>query len=183
MQSCARVVLLCAFYNLFALHHSQTETSIKEGHCRSRDCEESSQHRAESWIVEQTSKLPVSEKDLEAEENIRSTGMEWRAHGSNNDDLVTQLKSMGIIKSGNVEDAMRKVDRRNYSPVNPYTDSPQHIGYGVTISAPHMHAHALEMLRNYLKEGMAALDVGSGNFNLFCLYHSNLHPKNKLVQF
>lgn len=44
-------------------------------------------------------------------------------------------------------------------------DSPQAIGYGVTISAPHMHAHALEMLKDHLYEGAKALDVGSGNFN------------------
>lgn len=41
-------------------------------------------------------------------------------------------------------------------------DSPQAIGYGVTISAPHMHAHALEMLKDHLFEGAKALDVGSG---------------------
>ena len=41
-------------------------------------------------------------------------------------------------------------------------DAPQSIGYGVTISAPHMHAHALEILKDNLFEGAKALDVGSG---------------------
>lgn len=63
------------------------------------------------------------------------------------------LKKNGIIKSSRVEEAMKAVDRNNYSPSNPYMDSPQSIGYGVTISAPHMHAHALELLANHLKEG------------------------------
>ena len=27
------------------------------------------------------------------------------------------------------------------------------IGYNVTISAPHMHAHALELLKDHLKDG------------------------------
>lgn len=60
---------------------------------------------------------------------------------------------------------MKKVDRGNYCSFSPYMDSPQAIGYGVTISAPHMHAHALEMLKDHLYEGAKALDVGSGNFN------------------
>lgn len=42
-------------------------------------------------------------------------------------------------------------------------DSPQSIGYGVTISAPHMHAHALELLKDQLTPGENALDVGSGS--------------------
>ncbi|XP_069049330.1 l-isoaspartyl protein carboxyl methyltransferase, like isoform X4 [Lepisosteus oculatus] len=36
-------------------------------------------------------------------------------------------------------------------------------GYKATISAPHMHAHALEVLRDKLTEGATALDVGSGS--------------------
>jgi len=37
------------------------------------------------------------------------------------------------------------------------------IGYGVTISAPHMHAQALEVLSDQLVEGAKVLDVGSGS--------------------
>lgn len=33
---------------------------------------------------------------------------------------------------------MLKVDRGKYAKFNPYMDAPQGIGYGVTISAPHM---------------------------------------------
>ncbi len=33
---------------------------------------------------------------------------------------------------------MARVDRGQFSSSNPYMDSPQSIGYGVTISAPHM---------------------------------------------
>ncbi len=51
--------------------------------------------------------------------------------------------SNGIIKSEVVKEAMLGVDRANYSPHNPYMDAPQRIGSNVTISAPHMHAHAL----------------------------------------
>lgn len=69
----------------------------------------------------------------------------------------------GIIRSEIVEKAMLEVDRGNYSPVSPYMDAPQGIGYGVTISAPHMHAHALELLKDHLVPGERALDVGSGS--------------------
>ncbi len=34
----------------------------------------------------------------------------------------------GIIKCDQVESSMRAVDRKNYSPYNPYQDSPQSIG-------------------------------------------------------
>ena len=57
---------------------------------------------------------------------------------------------------------MEQVDRKFYCPSSPYQDSPQGIGYGVTISAPHMHAWALELLIKKLKTAKNALDVGSG---------------------
>jgi protein-L-isoaspartate(D-aspartate) O-methyltransferase len=36
------------------------------------------------------------------------------------------------------------------------------LGYGATISAPHMHAYALEYLEQHLVKAKKALDVGSG---------------------
>ena len=33
---------------------------------------------------------------------------------------------------------MHAVDRKHYAKGSPYQDAPQGIGYGVTISAPHM---------------------------------------------
>ena len=51
--------------------------------------------------------------------------------------------SNGILKSPEVKEAMLQVDRGHYAPFNPYMDAPQRIGSNVTISAPHMHAHAL----------------------------------------
>lgn len=58
---------------------------------------------------------------------------------------------------------MQFTDRGKYCRVNPYSDAPQGIGFGVTISAPHMHAHALELLKDHLIKGEKALDVGSGS--------------------
>lgn len=47
-----------------------------------------------------------------------------------------------------MKEALWRVDRSNYveNPTNAYMDAPQYIGYGQTISAPHMHGHALEEL-------------------------------------
>ncbi|XP_011303776.1 protein-L-isoaspartate(D-aspartate) O-methyltransferase isoform X1 [Fopius arisanus] len=86
-----------------------------------------------------------------------------RYHGRSNRDLVQYLKKSKVIKSDRVFDAMCSVDRGKYTTGYPYVDSPQGIGYGVTISAPHMHAHALELLEDKLKPGNKALDVGSGS--------------------
>ncbi|XP_043521383.1 protein-L-isoaspartate(D-aspartate) O-methyltransferase-like isoform X3 [Frieseomelitta varia] len=59
---------------------------------------------------------------------------------------------------------MSSVDRGNYTRSGyAYIDSPQDIGYGATISAPHMHAYALEILEDKLHDGARALDVGSGS--------------------
>jgi protein-L-isoaspartate(D-aspartate) O-methyltransferase len=44
-----------------------------------------------------------------------------------------------------------------------FKNSPQKINYNATISAPHMHAYALEYLRDHLKPGNRVLDVGSGS--------------------
>ncbi|OQR80240.1 protein-L-isoaspartate(D-aspartate) O-methyltransferase-like [Tropilaelaps mercedesae] len=60
---------------------------------------------------------------------------------------------------------MKQVDRKDFcvNTRSSYDDAPQGIGYAVTISAPHMHAYALEALSDKLIEGSRALDVGSGS--------------------
>lgn len=89
--------------------------------------------------------------------------MAWRSHGRNNIELVQNLRANNVIKSDKVEKIMKAVDRGNYVSTSPYLDVPQSIGYGVTISAPHMHAYALELLKDQLLEGERALDIGSGS--------------------
>jgi len=89
----------------------------------------------------------------------------WLAKGSSNRDLIDQLKEYDLIESPSVEQAMRETDRGLYSKSQreAYMDCPHSIGHGATISAPHMHAKALDMLRDHLKEGNKVLDVGSGS--------------------
>jgi protein-L-isoaspartate(D-aspartate) O-methyltransferase len=77
--------------------------------------------------------------------------------------LVNHLIKQKIVTSQAVADCMASVDRGYYSSENPYADKPQGIGYMATISAPHMHAYALELLRDHLANGSRVLDVGSGS--------------------
>jgi len=90
----------------------------------------------------------------------------YQANGNSNDELVSQLKLYGIIRSSGVFEAMKKTDRGFYSKnmEEAYADRPHSIGHGVTISAPHMHATALELLEDHIKKpGARILDVGSGS--------------------
>lgn len=85
--------------------------------------------------------------------------MAWRSHGKTNRELVENLKSMfqlfvpnitiiitkntikienGIIQDSRVENALLSVDRGNFIDNEKYVDSPRSIGFGATISAPHM---------------------------------------------
>lgn len=77
-------------------------------------------------------------------------------------ELVATLVKEGILKSKDAIKAMLAVDRKYYAPKYAYQDSPQSLGYGATISAPHMHAYALEHLADKLVTAKNVLDVGSG---------------------
>ncbi|KAI8332318.1 pcmt1 protein [Chlamydoabsidia padenii] len=89
--------------------------------------------------------------------------MAWRCTGMSNLELVDNLKKANIIKTPRVYEVMKKIDRKDFCPRYAYEDAPQSISYGATISAPHMHAYALEHLEEYLQPNMKALDVGSGS--------------------
>jgi protein-L-isoaspartate(D-aspartate) O-methyltransferase len=90
--------------------------------------------------------------------------MAVRCHGKNNAELVRNLSGKaGIVKDPRVVAAMEMVDRGAYCQAHPYEDRPQRIGYNITISAPHMHAHALQELATNLVPGAKVLDVGCGS--------------------
>jgi protein-L-isoaspartate(D-aspartate) O-methyltransferase len=94
--------------------------------------------------------------------------MAWRCSGRTNAELIQNLFTQGLITSPLVRDAMTAVDRAHYTPSSPhaaYEDSPQPIGHGATISAPHMHASACEALLPLMPAGKGAkvLDIGSGS--------------------
>ena len=78
--------------------------------------------------------------------------------------LLKSLKNSGVLTSNTVYDAMKQVDRADFTSSSyAYADSPQSISYNATISAPHMHCHALQYLESYLTPGAHVLDVGFGS--------------------
>ena len=107
--------------------------------------------------------------------------MAARCSSSDYQSLISNLKAAGIIRSARVEKAMLSVDRAHYCKRSPYEDHPQSIGFMVTISAPHMHAYALELLQDRLYEGASALDVGSGSGYLTACMGMMVGPKGKVV--
>ncbi|KAI0355916.1 Pcmt1-prov protein [Trametes cingulata] len=102
--------------------------------------------------------------------------MAWRCTGATNAELIANMAKAGIISSDRVAAAMTKVNRMNYVRFanTAYEDSPQPIGHGATISAPHMHAHAAENLLPFLKPGARVLDVGSGSGYLVAVLYQLL---------
>ncbi|XP_062833651.1 protein-L-isoaspartate(D-aspartate) O-methyltransferase isoform X4 [Anolis carolinensis] len=107
--------------------------------------------------------------------------MAWKSGGASHSELIHNLRKNGIIKSDKVFEVMLATDRCHYAKCNPYMDSPQSIGFQATISAPHMHAYALELLYEQLHEGAKALDVGSGSGILTACFARMVGPKGKVV--
>ncbi|KAK2461149.1 hypothetical protein APHAL10511_006676 [Amanita phalloides] len=109
--------------------------------------------------------------------------MAWRSSGLSNAELIVNLASHGILKSDLAKNAMLLVDRANYvkDSASAYEDAPQRIGYGATISAPHMHAYATENLFPHLRPGAKVLDVGSGSGYLLAIFHRIVGETGKVV--
>ena len=107
--------------------------------------------------------------------------MAWRCSGNSNNDLIDNMIQSNLIRSKSVESALRQTDRGNYAPSDCYADSPQRIGFNVTISAPHMHAHALEELKNHVRPGSKVLDVGCGSGYLTAAMGRMVGSQGKVV--
>jgi len=110
-----------------------------------------------------------------------------------NDELVQSL-NVSVI-SDVTKDVMKQVNRRIF--VNDWShyliDKPQRIMKGMvtnsldkttlenqTISAPTMHANAIEYLKNSLRKGAKVLDVGSGSGYLTVCFAKMVHDKRIL---
>lgn len=79
--------------------------------------------------------------------------------------LVEKLIEEGVIRSDKVKNAMLRVPREEFVPPDlrrwAYLDQPLPIGYGQTISAPHMVALMTELLDPM--PGDKVLEVGTGS--------------------
>ncbi|XP_073928486.1 protein-L-isoaspartate(D-aspartate) O-methyltransferase isoform X5 [Castor canadensis] len=107
--------------------------------------------------------------------------MAWKSGGASHSELIHNLRKNGIIKTDKVFEVMLATDRCHYAKCNPYMDSPQSIGFQATISAPHMHAYALELLFDQLHEGATALDVGSGSGILTACFARMVGSSGKVI--
>ncbi|KAL9187262.1 hypothetical protein ACHAXT_001365 [Thalassiosira profunda] len=112
----------------------------------------------------------------------------WMCHGANQAEMVGKLAQAGIVKSPINKAALLAVDRGNYVRGNreyAYEDSPAPIGYGQTISAPHMHAHCLEDVlppllsasKEHPDKPLSILDVGCGSGYLTAVFGRMVEPK------
>ena len=97
--------------------------------------------------------------------------------------LVNSLAAQGIIQSERVIQVMKRIDRAKYVPpgMYPYDDRPMPIGDGQTISAPHMHGQALELLEQFLRPGCHALDIGCGSGYLTACMGELVSPSGSVV--
>ncbi|MFA5453952.1 MAG: methyltransferase domain-containing protein [Sulfurimonas sp.] len=84
---------------------------------------------------------------------------------NSNNEMVDYLVDVGALRSNNIIEAFRNVDRADFvadaRATDVYEDYPLGIGRGQTISQPRTVAMMLEMLLP--KEGQKILDIGSGS--------------------
>ena len=80
-------------------------------------------------------------------------------------ELVKRLKNCGYMRTKKVEKGFLEVDRAIFIPDNlkhfAYHDYPLEIGFGQTISAPHMVVIMCELLE--LEKGQKVLEIGAGS--------------------
>lgn len=112
--------------------------------------------------------------------------MAWLCSAETNDGLVDNLVKNKIVDIPRVEQVMRLVDRRAFlpstaSPNSAYSDSPYPLPCAATISAPHMHAMALQLLNDYLSPKSSALDVGAGSGYFAACMAAMVGPQGKVV--
>ncbi|GAA5908191.1 hypothetical protein JCM8208_000338 [Rhodotorula glutinis] len=109
--------------------------------------------------------------------------MAWRCTGANNAELVDNLARAHLLSTPRVIDAFKKVDRRHYvlHLSDAYVDSPAYLSHGATISAPHMHANAIENLEPFLQPGSNVLDIGSGSGYLLSIFHQLVGPSGTVL--
>ena len=83
-----------------------------------------------------------------------------------NENLIDSLIGRCLLpREGKFKQVFLKVDRKNFidSKEIGYLDRPSGIGYNQTITAPHLHAHAVNALKDKLIPGNSVLDVGCGS--------------------
>ena len=90
--------------------------------------------------------------------------------------LVNSLQTTKFVR-----ETMNKIDRYHFcvNKQESYIDKASSLFSGQTISAPHMHAKALEYLEPVLKPGSHILDIGSGSGYLTACFGEAVKVYNK----
>jgi protein-L-isoaspartate(D-aspartate) O-methyltransferase len=109
--------------------------------------------------------------------------MAWKCGGGSNAALIENMWKARLLTNSDIRTVLLAQDRKCYTKQGAaaYEDSPQQIGWNITISAPHMHAMALEKLHDRLRPGMTALDVGSGSGYLSVAMAALVGPGGRTV--
>nr|BAN67559.1 protein L-isoaspartyl methyltransferase [Polypedilum vanderplanki] len=90
--------------------------------------------------------------------------MALQLQSDSNTDFIKKLQDFGVIKHKIVATAMKETDRKYYSNLpSPYVDRLEIIDANAVLSAPHMHAYALEKLVDRIRHDSKILDIGSGS--------------------
>lgn len=97
--------------------------------------------------------------------------------------LIDSLKRRGYLRSSEAVMAMEKVPREEFMPPEirsmAYVDTPQPIGHGQTISAPHMVAIMTEALM--LETGHRVLEIGGGSGYHAAVVAEMVRPGGKVI--
>lgn len=100
----------------------------------------------------------------------------------NNDELISKLKNVGVLKTPRIIDAFCKTDRADFVPGEykdeAYGDYPLPIGQSQTISQPSTVAFMLELLQP--EDGDKILDVGSGSGWTTALLAQIVRPSGRI---
>eukprot|EP01025_Chloroclados_australasicus_P004239 TRINITY_DN11021_c0_g5_i1.p2 TRINITY_DN11021_c0_g5~~TRINITY_DN11021_c0_g5_i1.p2 ORF type:complete len:303 (-),score=45.25 TRINITY_DN11021_c0_g5_i1:1933-2784(-) len=127
---------------------------------------------------------PERRSEWEVELYWGSAMSQWK---SSQKELVEYLKSSGNIQTDRVARAMLDVDRGKFLEEEMpsgmiYADQPLPLGdTQQTISAPHMHAAALEFLQSRLVPGARVLDVGAGTGYLTACFGELVKPNGYVL--
>lgn len=108
----------------------------------------------------------------------------WTSSAKTNTELIDNLQRDQRLSAAAAV-GMRRIDRANFLPSKlrdlAYEDRPLPIGHDVTISAPHMHAAAIELLLPQLRPGASVLDVGVGSGYLAAAFAELVGPEGRVV--
>jgi len=97
--------------------------------------------------------------------------------------LINHYRKTRMVRDLTVLDVFSRVPREEFLPEQirhmAYLDQPLSIGYGATISAPHMTVYFLDYL--HLKPGMRVLEVGGGSGYQAALLAEAVSPGGEVI--